>query len=61
VDGEEPFLQANAAIRHRDSSNTGLGEKLGGIQKGFAQNYFVRAGLAIERKLSSLSRNPENG
>jgi hypothetical protein len=50
-EGEEPFLQANTAIRHRDSSKTGLGEKLESIPKIFAQNYYPREYLAIERKL----------
>src|SRR5882724_5183129 len=50
VEGEEPFLQANAAIRHRDNRNIDLGERPGDIQKVFAQIYYPGGDSAIERK-----------
>src|ERR1700729_3281647 len=59
--GDEPFFQADAAIRQKratdkglqNARNKGLGNKLGCIEITFEQSYAPEKGPAIEQKFPS--------
>ena len=48
ADGEEPFLQANVAIRHKDSNKIGIGVKLEDIKKYLVKTTTSGGDSAIE-------------